>query len=112
MAAALEAALEQKQVSEWDSKVQGNPKANHPIFSIRRHVLRACGGFPEGDLSEGRQGEGYQTHLWAALQDSLVLYEMYPRLNFTVGVRHFTATVRGRLGDLPVGSFGDTPLHE
>ena len=29
-----------------------------------------------------------------------------------MGVRHFTATVRGRLGDLPVGSFRDTPLHE
>ena len=110
IAAAQEAALEHTQVSEWDSKVQGNPKANHPIFSIRRHVLRACGGFPEGDLSEGRQGEGYQTHLWAALQDSLVLYEMYPRLNFTVGVRHFTAIVRGRLRDLSVGSFSDTPL--
>ena len=111
IAAAQEAALEQTQVSEWDSKVQGNPKANHPNFAIRRHLLRACGGFPEGDLSDGRQGEGYPGHLWATLQDSLMFYERYPRLNFTVGVRHFIATVRGRLGYLPVGSFLDTPLH-
>jgi len=40
------------------------------------------------------------------------LYEKFSRLNFNVGVRHFRAIVRGRLGDLPVGSFGDTPLHE
>ena len=112
MAAASEAALEQKQVPEWDSKILANPRADHPIFLIRRFLLTACGGFPEGALSEGSQGEGYQAHLWAVLNDPLGLYEKFARLNFNVCVRHYIAAVRGRLGDLPVGSFGDAPLHE
>ena len=58
VAAAQEAALEQKQVSESDSKTQGNPLANLPNYLIRRHLLTACGPFPEGGLGDGRLGEG------------------------------------------------------
>ena len=67
VAAAHEAAVEQAQVSKWDSKYQGNPKASHPNHVIRRHLLTACGRFLEGGLGAGRQGEGYPVLLWATL---------------------------------------------
>ena len=74
VAAALEATLEQTQVSEWDKKIQGDPKANNPIFVVRGLMLSAGGRFETGGLGVGSLGEGCPALLWETLDDSQELY--------------------------------------
>ena len=118
MAHAQEEAAQAQRVSAWaqtalalasmpdptEAKIANDPMAEHPEWIINRFLLSRCGRDHGRIAVEYYTSPMYQDVLRLELLSTLVLYSGLG-LEFEMHVGHFQAAVRGKVGDLRIGSF-------